>query len=747
MAVITVTNNADQGSGSLRQAVYNAKSGDTIKFDSNLSQRTITLSSGLWLNKNLTFDGGNAPGLTISGGKKTNIFWVGGVNQSLNLTVKNLTLADSYYKAEAGGAIWAQENSKINIENVNFNRNVSHGAALHAQKGSVITVTNSKFDSNDGAKISNKGHSTGAISLFAYGSLTVKDSVFTNNKGFNGGALHVTSSDLIVENSTFLGNDATPGANKTTQFIPGAGGAIYLDAASVPNDPKYYGKLSGHDLQPETQGGVAIINNSYFKNNRAAGQGGAIAAWGYAQDQITISNNTIINNEVIKNMHGMAEGGGVWLMGYGDVKNNTIANNKSTNLGGGLFVWGEVPTKVSNTTFSGNQAQKGGAIYNDLWDGGLEIDNVKFDSNSAADGGVLFSNKIKPVYLRNSRFTNNTPDDLAKIKLGNATNAVYGTDGADNISGTDENSYLFGLNGNDTLYGKGGNDYLDGGANNDVLYGGSGNDTLVGGSGKNTLIGGDGNDVFIGGKGQDLIEGGKGKDRFVIGDNKQVFYTDHDWYDHAIIKDFEPEQDIIQLKGKAADYKIQAANSQGIHGTGIFYQGGMIALVGNMQPNNFSLNAKYMTYVNSVVNTSSKSLMSLETSVGYSGLELKQDTLFSGKPSYNAAEQGGIIVWNTDGIWHLEATGDRSNTNFKGKISTESSIEDLTFLNLENNDRVEFVDDSRKILEFDLLVGSKWTDGISFKVQGNTSVYLELDNSNISVKAGSSLQEINSIKV
>jgi len=75
MTVITVTSNADQGSGSLREAVYNAQSGDTIKFDSSLSNQTITLSSGLWLNKSLTFDGGDASDLTISGGNKTNIYY------------------------------------------------------------------------------------------------------------------------------------------------------------------------------------------------------------------------------------------------------------------------------------------------------------------------------------------------------------------------------------------------------------------------------------------------------------------------------------------------------------------------------------------------------------------------------------------------------------------------------------------------------------------------------------------------
>ena len=750
MAILKVTNNSDSGSGSLREAVIKAKSGDTIEFDSSLSDRTITLSSGLWLNKSLTFDGGDAPGLTISGGNKTNIFWMGGVEESLNLTVKNLTLADSYYEAEAGGAIWAQEDSKIVIENVNFENNVSDGAALHAQQGSFITVNNSNFDSNDGASISDKEYSTGAISLFAFGELKVSDSTFTNNKGFNGGAIHVTSSDLFVENSTFIGNDSTPGKNRDN-YIPGAGGAIYADAASVPNDEKFYGLLPEHELQGEAEGGIISIENSYFEKNRASGQGGALALWGYSQDKVIVTNNTIIDNEVIKNKDNMAQGGGIWLMGYGEVDNNTIANNKSADLGGGLFIWGEVPTQVSNSTFSNNQAQKGGAIYNDLWEGQLEIDNVKFDSNSANDGGVVFSNKIRPVYLENSQFVGNDTDDIADVNFANDTsNAVLGTNSADSILGTKRNSYLFGLEGDDTLDGQDGSDYLDGGKNNDVLYGGLGNDTLIGGGQNNTLFGQAGNDVFIGGDGQDIIEGGSGKDRFVIGDENKVHYTNQNWYDHAIIKDFEPQEDTIQLKGSASDYTIQPANSQGIYGTGIFYQGGMIALVGDMSPENFSLNENYVAYgsvnndINSDTQVTSQGTINTAPSAISSGLELNDDSLFSDKPKYNPLEHGGLIIWNKDNVWHMEATGTEGGSRFQGRIVAENPIEDLSFFKIESHDRVEFVDDSQKVLEFDLRIAQRWTDGISFKVPDRTSVFLELEDSDsVSVKAGADLREIN----
>jgi Ca2+-binding RTX toxin-like protein len=261
-------------------------------------------------------------------------------------------------------------------------------------------------------------------------------------------------------------------------------------------------------------------------------------------------------------------------------------------------MWGEVPAKISGSSFSGNRAINGGAIYDGLWKSQLKIYDTNFDSNDASNqAGVLYSKNNRPLLFQNSQFSNNTPNDLINTSFPDKVpNIAYGSNSNDTITGTDQNSYLIGLNGKDRLDGKGGNDHLDGGLHDDTLLGGVGNDTLVGGDGKNNLFGGDGNDTFIGGYGQDLIEGGSGQDRYIIGDKNRVFYTNHTWFDHAIVKNFNSQQDIIQLHGQASNYQIKAASSQGINGTGIFYKGGMVALVAGVSSNNFSLNGDYMTY-------------------------------------------------------------------------------------------------------------------------------------------------------
>ena len=604
MAIITVINNANRGKGSLREAIKKAKSGDTIKFDPSLAEQNITLKTQIGITKSLTIDGGDATGLTISGGKQTRLFWFGKENESL--TVQNLTLADSYHKAGVGGAIWAAKNSTIEIENANFVDHVSQGAALHAQRGSNITVTNSTFDNNDGTNLSNKPYSTGAISLFGFGSLTIDNSIFTNNKGYGGGALHVTISDLIVKNSLFTGNDSTAGANKSFVDVPGGGGAIYLDGASVPNDPRFTERIE----EAQTEGGVFEVVNSRFENNRAAGEGGAILAYGYHQDRIVIQDSEITNNEVIENRDNLAQGGGLRLSGFIEIDNTRIANNQSAKIGGGLYLQGEVPVIISNSDFTGNQAVDGGAIYDGLWNSSIKIDNTLFDSNLATnEGGVFHSRNDGSVSFQNSSFSNNSSDDLDKIASENdVADIVYGSDSHNAIAGTDSNSYLVGLNGHDTIEGAEGNDYLYGGANDDNLFGGIGKDTLIGGHGNNLLVGGYGDDIFIGGNGRDLIEGGNGRDSYIIGDENKVYYNDRPWYDRAILLDFQPQDDTIQLHGQASDYNVRAINSEGISGTGIFHNNSLIALVSDVKPSNFSLNAEYINYADATDNGSSNNV-------------------------------------------------------------------------------------------------------------------------------------------
>ena len=71
----TVSTTADAGAGSLRDAITNSASGDTINFLPALNGQTITLTSGaLTIKHSLTISGPGAGSLTISGGGAGRVF-------------------------------------------------------------------------------------------------------------------------------------------------------------------------------------------------------------------------------------------------------------------------------------------------------------------------------------------------------------------------------------------------------------------------------------------------------------------------------------------------------------------------------------------------------------------------------------------------------------------------------------------------------------------------------------------------
>jgi Ca2+-binding RTX toxin-like protein len=165
---------------------------------------------------------------------------------------------------------------------------------------------------------------------------------------------------------------------------------------------------------------------------------------------------------------------------------------------------------------------------------------------------------------------------------GNGNDLVSGGFGNDFISGGEGNDRLFGEFGDDLIFGDNGNDLLGGSIGSDILFGGAGNDTLLGGiNGEITapegffedfLVGGSGSDTlngFGGGKGnieRDILVGGGSvdaegnitdfspdgvRDTFFLGDINGPFYTAAGSDDFAIIPDFEPGIDKLQLSSKA----------------------------------------------------------------------------------------------------------------------------------------------------------------------------------------------------
>lgn len=464
MANIKVTNTADKGAGSLRDAIAKAQSNDIITF-SLTSSAKITLTSGeitIPEAKNLTIDGTGVTNLTISANNNSRIFNIKSNSSSVNqLNLKNLILADGVAPSEPlqadgstadtsqrGGAILSGSSSGLTLDNVTFNDNQAArgGGAIYSTSYTKLTVLNSKFNRNSGMG-QNQERAGGAITFRGPDELIVKNSQFTDNKGVNGGAINTVHGKVSIDNCKFI-NNTTEGAYDPSQpssnhgdpktdsgKIRGYGGALYVDCA--------------HESLLEPTGYIRIYG-SVFTGNKGKGAGGAAYLYTVPGDKVIIDSSSFENNQVaaltvkpgstLPPGYILAPGNGGAVnqtsnAGIGanagfSVTNSTFANNTAANQGGGL--WKNVSaTTIVNSTFYGNKA---GSIHNSTDNseigGGLmlygqaTVTNTTIANNFANwMGGGLAADSNSGVTVNNTIFFNNVANrGGASIKNGAQTN-------------------------------------------------------------------------------------------------------------------------------------------------------------------------------------------------------------------------------------------------------------------------------------------------------------------------------------
>lgn len=439
MAIITVSSTADSGNGTLREAILQANSGDTIRFNSSLANKTIKLKEQLVVDKSLTIDGADASNLTISGENKTRILRIS--YDYSDVVLRNLTFANGKAvdndssKTLRGGAIELADSNTLVVENSRFTDNVGErGGAIFVGYGSKATVINSVFDANDGS-VANDGFSAGAISTYGGGdratvvnsngernvggdaSLDIRDSTFTNNKG-SYGAVYTLLTNLKVEDSEFRNNEGKRGS-----------GAIFTDGAN------------GTEKR-DNFGGTTLIRNVVAEGNVGGGDyGGAFFLSGYSKDKIVIENSKIINNKARR-------GGGLAVQSYRDeenpaslvIRDSTIADNTSTSQGGGLWTDVKGGVTIEDSTFSGNRIENsknsgigGAVVLNYKRAAKSTIANSTFVDNYAGDqaGSIWIAGKqqAKNLTISESEFADNRSSNK---ELENTVNFKV-TDGGGNI--------------------------------------------------------------------------------------------------------------------------------------------------------------------------------------------------------------------------------------------------------------------------------------------------------------------------
>jgi hypothetical protein len=432
-STLTVLNNLDSGAGSLRDTIKAANSGDTVVFASGLNGQRITLTSDeLAIKKSLDIEGPGASLLAVSGNDTFRVFDI--VNQGLTVTIAGLTITHGRgggggSGGGGGGGAILNASSTLNVVNdvLSNNQADTRGGGITNQNG-VLTVTDTVFTGNqaigaagtpftEGGAIwnSNRNSSATVVGCTFMGNKVIggNGGVLTGAMGSlgeaNGGAIHSEGftgqpSTLVVEDSTFIGNEAVAGSggsggHGTGVYVVGAGtgGAIANDDGSV---------LAVDRCAFSSNLAVGGSNASGFTNNSRVGHsiGGAVQNDGSA----TVTNSTFDHNEALGGNNNA--GGGALLLGRG--------------AGGaiGSFNFSSQATlTVSNCTFSDNQAI-----------GGTGNTGSAFAGDGA--GGAFLNERGSAATVTGCTFTGNQATGGAGAAGQNGANGLGG--GIANILGS-----------------------------------------------------------------------------------------------------------------------------------------------------------------------------------------------------------------------------------------------------------------------------------------------------------------------
>ncbi|MDR3577870.1 MAG: choice-of-anchor Q domain-containing protein [Anaerolineaceae bacterium] len=296
-APIVVTNLNDSGPGSLRDAIANAASGDVITFQSGLNG-TILLSSGLVIAKNLTIQGPGASQVGVDGQNAVTVFTI----SSGSVNISELTIEHGV--GISGGGINNAGTLLLNSDTIS--NNVSTGTPCGDPLGSQ-----------------------GGGGVYNSYSLTITNSLITNNSAGIGGGILNQDGLTTLDYSTVSNNTVTPAG----KCLDADGGGIFVYDGGIKIDHSSFTGNSGGEggairqENNDVSNGNMSVSNSLFYNNTAVYGGGAISL--NANTDVTISNSTFYHNKA-------STGGAIFTYTTINLRNSTVFENTASLYGGGI---------------------------------------------------------------------------------------------------------------------------------------------------------------------------------------------------------------------------------------------------------------------------------------------------------------------------------------------------------------------------------------------------------------------------
>lgn len=304
----------------------------------------------------------------------------------------------------------------------------------------------------------NQGGSGGAIYVVTNDDVLIKDCIFDSNTSINrGGAIYNNGQSTTVESCIFSNNTGAS-AGAIYHTLIDDSDAAYSNIIKC----EFYGNRGNFGGAASLYGnGTTNVDSCIFDGNTADAGGGALSI-GFTNNSL-INHTTFVNNQADR-------GGAIWQQN--DTTMVHVMNSVfETNLclgsdGGAIYQRGSASLRMTSCNFIGNQAQVGGAIHMiedsvDISD--LVLEGCYFDFNIAEDQGGAINISNSHAHISNCVIANSI------VSFGETGGAMStNASGGDQMSVTLLNNSLYG---NSAIIGAGVAQWTDGDTSALVLDG------------------------------------------------------------------------------------------------------------------------------------------------------------------------------------------------------------------------------------------------------------------------------------
>ena len=324
-------------------------------------------------------------------------------------------------------------------------------AIVHSQDGSKVSFDNSlknktilltRGELNIDKNLTIQGFDNGQVTVDGNN----KSRVFNINNNLDKFA------DVTIENLTITGGNA---GNQDGGGILNTEKLTINNSIITDNSTNGVGGGISSDLgNTDDKNSATIINNSVISNN-SAGEGAGI----YHDASITVNDypfSLFLNATSVTGNFSNDSGGGIDNNdGRIKIDDSTIDQNTAVDRGGGIISSSTV--EAVDSTISNNQADYGGGIRINGFDGGGIFVNSTISGNTAkmSGGGISFASTYGSQSVTNSTITNNSASEGGGISQGgegriNITSSII----ADNVDNNDANGAGI-ISGGNNLIGNG----------------------------------------------------------------------------------------------------------------------------------------------------------------------------------------------------------------------------------------------------------------------------------------------------